>query len=154
MICKISINVTGTQAGNETSASCELTCHGDKDTVRACAAEIRVLQEACLAAVAAEEAPALDRPVDGPHRPGKAIPTLCQLARLYRAATKVAFFDLAKLQDVCHKLYQKPLEELSMLEVGGVIGTLNAVVKGMVDVKHVLGEPAPAINGRAGRVVV
>ena len=82
------------------------------------------------------------------------MPTLCQLARLYRAATKVAFFDVAKLQGLCHKLYQKPLEELSMLEVGGVIGTLNAVVKGMVAVKHVLGEPAPAINGRAGRVVV
>ena len=153
MIGKIFISVTGTDVGNETTATCELTCRGDKDALRGCEPQLGILHEACLAAVAADQGPALGalgRPVDA-HRPARAMPTLSQLARLYRAATKVARFDLAKLQDLCHRAYGKPLEELSMLEVGGMIGTLNAVVRGTIDVKHVVRESPPA-NGQAGRV--
>jgi hypothetical protein len=75
------------------------------------------------------------------------------LARLYRTATKVAFFELAQLEGLSRRLYQKPLAELSAIEVGGLIGTLKAVVKGIVDAKHVRSETAPACNGQVGKPV-
>jgi hypothetical protein len=153
MICKVSLSISGMPADSETSVTCQLTCDGEEGAVQVSSAQLRGLQEACLAVACAEAGLAPDRPADQEQRAAKATPTLCQLARLYRTATKVAFFDLPQLEGLSRRLYQKPLAELSMIEVGGLTGTLNAVVKGMVDAKHVRSETAPACNGQVGKPV-
>jgi hypothetical protein len=153
MICKVSLSISGMPPDSETSVTCQLACDGDAGAVQVSSAQLRGLQEACLAVACAEAGLPADRPADQEQLAAKATPTLCQLARLYRTAAKVDFFDLAQLEGLSHRLYQKPLAELTTIEVGGLIGTLNAVLKGMVDVRHVRREPAPASNGQVGKSV-
>ena len=153
MICKVSLSISGMPPDREMSVTCQLSCEGDTGAVQFSSAQLRGLQEACLAVACAEAGLAPDRPADQEQRAAKATPTLCQLARLYRTATKVACFDLAQLEGLSHRLYQKPLAELSSIEVGGLMGTLKAVLKGMVDAKHVRSEPAPASNGQVRKPV-
>jgi hypothetical protein len=65
------------------------------------------------------------------------------LARLYRIAAKIPGLDLAGLQRIVDRMYQKPLADLSQLEVSGLIGTLKASRRGVINLDAVL-EPADA----------
>jgi hypothetical protein len=60
---------------------------------------------------------------------------LKQLARLYRIAARIPGLDLAGLQGVTDRLYEKPLAELSRLELANVIGTLKAIRKGLLSLE-------------------
>ena len=152
MICKVSLSISGSPADTETSVTCQLT-GDDEECGRPAAGQVRRLQEACLAAVCTEAGLAPEQPLNERERPAKATPTLCQLARLYRTAAKVASFNLAQLEGLSQRLYRKPVAGLSAIEVGGLTGTLKAVVKGMVDVRHVRSETAPASNGQVRKPV-
>ena len=65
-------------------------------------------------------------------------PSLKQWARLYRAASQVAGLDVPRLERLSQRLAQKPLAELSMLEIAGLIATLKAAVQGVIDLKPLL----------------
>jgi hypothetical protein len=73
-------------------------------------------------------------------RPTAAV-ELKQLARLYRIAARIPDLDPAGLQRVTDRLYEKPLAELSKLELAGLIGTLKAHLKGLIDLE-VIFQPA------------
>lgn len=62
-------------------------------------------------------------------------PSLRQWARLFRAASRVPGLDVPQLRTLAQRLYQKPLEALSMLEAADLIGTLKAVESGLLDLK-------------------
>ena len=61
-----------------------------------------------------------------------AVVELKQLARLYRIAASIPGLDLAGLQRIAERLCQKPLAELSKLELANLIGTLKAVRRGLI----------------------
>ena len=149
MICKVSLTVSGGTPEIETSATCELVFDGDEASKFA-AEQIRRLQGVCLAAVS-EQSRLMAQPEGSRLRPKPGTATLRQLLRLYRAASRIPAFDLNQLQHLSRRLYQKPLEELSMLEVAAITSTLNSVIRGMVDVQEVFKEPASAMNGHAGK---
>jgi hypothetical protein len=149
MICKVSLTISGGRPEIETSASCELIFDGGEET-KLSAAQIRRLQDVCLAVVS-EQSGLTSQPEGSRLRPKTGTATLRQLLRLYRAASRIPAFDLMHLQNLSRQLYQKPLGELSMLEVAAMTSTLNAVIRGMVDVKEVLKEPVSAMNGHAGK---
>ncbi len=141
MTCHVSISISSPWQ-ETTTATCEARYEPRGGTAQNSAEQLRRLQEACLAAVSAAALAAASPPRQSATQ---ARPTLRQLARLYRVATRIMSFDLRQLQSLSARLYQKPLEELSMIEVSGVIGTLNAILKGMVDLNQVFAQP---INGR------
>ena len=147
MICKVSLTVSG--ARSETSAKCEFAFEGDEAS-KLSAEKVRRLQDVCLAAVH-EQSGLRGRPESSGLRPKPGTATLRQLLRLYRAASRIPAFDLKQLQNLAGRLYQKPLEELSMLEVAAITSTLNAVIRGVLDVQKVFQEPASAKNGHAGQ---
>ena len=62
-------------------------------------------------------------------------PSLRQWARLFRAASRVPDLDMPRLRTLAQRLYQKPLEALSMLEAADLIGALKAVESGLLDLK-------------------
>jgi len=62
---------------------------------------------------------------------------LKQLARLYRSAARIPGLDLAGLQRIADRLYEKPLAELTRLELANLIGTTKAIRKGLIDVNVV-----------------
>jgi len=62
---------------------------------------------------------------------------LKQLARLYRIAARIPGLDLAGLQRIADRLYEKPLAELTRLELANLIGTTKAIRKGLIDVNVV-----------------
>jgi hypothetical protein len=64
-------------------------------------------------------------------RPNAAV-DLKQLARLYRIAARTPGLDLAVLQRIVDRLYEKPLAELSRLELANLIGTLKAIRRGLI----------------------
>ena len=145
MICKVSLTVSGGRPEREASATCEVLLDGNEGG-KLSAEQIRRLQDVCLAAV--NEQRSLTARAEGSRlRPKPGTATLRQLLRLYRAASRIPQLDLDQLQHLSRRLYQKPLEELSMLEVAAITSTLNAVLRGMVDVQAVLKEPAFATNG-------
>ena len=149
MICKISLTVSGGRPDRETFATCELAL-GEDEASKLSAEQIRRLQDVCLAVVREQSGLAAQPEVNRP-RPKPGTATLRQLLRLYRAASRIPAFDLTQLQNLSRRLYQKPLEELSMFEAAAVTGTLNAVIRGMVDVQEIFKEPAFATNGQAGK---
>ena len=65
-------------------------------------------------------------------RPSAAV-ELKQLARLYRIAARIPGLDLAGLKCLTVRLYEKPVAELSRLELAGLIGTLKASLKGLIN---------------------
>jgi len=69
-------------------------------------------------------------------RPNTAV-ELKQLARLYRIAIRIPGLDLAGLQNITDRMYEKPLAQLSKLELAGLIGTLKAILKGLIDLEVV-----------------
>jgi len=71
-----------------------------------------------------------------PERPIAAV-ELKQLARLYRIAARIPGLDLAGLQCIADRLYEKPLAELTRLELANLIGTTKAIRKGLIDVNVV-----------------
>ena len=62
-------------------------------------------------------------------------PSLRQWARLFRAASRVPDLDMPRLRTLAQRLYQTPLEALSMLEAADLIGTLKAIESGLLDLK-------------------
>lgn len=62
-------------------------------------------------------------------------PSLRQWTRLFRAASRIPDLDMPRLRTLAQRLYQKPLEALSMLEAADLIGTLKAVESGLLDLK-------------------
>ena len=150
MICKVSVSIAGTRPDHEMSVTCQLTSDGEAAVVPS-PGQLQGLQDACLALAGVEAGFTVDRSVSRPPQCAKGRPTLCQFARMYREATRVNFFDLEQLQGLAHRLYQKPLDEPSMLEVGGMISTLRAAAKGTVNLKRILAEPTFARNGHAGQ---
>jgi hypothetical protein len=58
---------------------------------------------------------------------------LKQLAHLYRIAARIPDLDLAGLQRITDRMYQKPLAELTRLELANLIGTLKAIQRGLID---------------------
>ena len=149
MICQVSLTVSGDSPEREASATCEVALDGNEGG-KLSAEQIRRLQDICLAAV--REQSGLTAQAEGSGlrlKPGTA--TLRQLLRLYRAASRIPKLDLEQLQHLSRWLYQKPLEELSMLEVAAITSTLNAVLRGMVDAQAVLKEPAFSTNGHGGQ---
>lgn len=149
MICKVSLTVSGGKPEIETSATCELVLDGDKAS-KLSAEQIQRLQDVCLAALSEQSGLTAQPQGNGP-RPKPGTATLRQLLRLYRTASRLPAFDPKKLQNLARRLYQKPLEELSMLEVAAMTSMLNAVLRGSVDLQTVLTEPASAMNGHAGQ---
>ena len=147
--CKVSLTVSREAPRIETSATCELTCDGDEEAGLS-AQQIRFLQDVCLAAVRTQQGLA-SRFSSGPGSVG-----LRQLGRLYRAAGRIPSFDVTHLQQLSRRLYQKSLNQLSLLEVAGMTSTLKAVVQGTLDAKEVFHQPASAasainMNGRASK---
>ena len=71
-----------------------------------------------------------------PLRPNAAV-DLKQLALLYRIAAKTPGLDLAGLQCVADRLYQTPLAQLSRLQLAGLISTLKAIRRGLLDLELV-----------------
>ena len=150
MICKTSFSISRARPDTETSVTCELTCDGEEGSAKLSAGHLRWLQDACLTMASAEAGLPADWSVNR-SRSATGLATLRQLARLYRAAMRIASFDPTQLQVLCQRLYQKRPEELSILEVRAMIGTFNAVARGTIDVKHVFADSAFAINGHAGK---
>lgn len=145
MNCQVSLTISDGQQ-DTTTVTCEVRRESADRAAQHSAEQLRQLREACLTAVTTAAGLAATC------RPGqpttKARPTLCQLARLYRAATRIMSFDLPQLQRLSDRLYKKPLEELSMIEVGGMIGTLNSIVNGTVDLHQVCDVATQPMNGR------
>jgi len=147
MICTVSLTVSAGRPEIETSATCELVVDGVDDSELS-AEQVRRLQDVCLAAVRGQSG--LTSQPKG-LRPPAGTATLRQLLRLYRAARRIPAFDLQQLQTLARRLYHKPIEELSMLEVAAITSTLNAVIRGVLDVQEVFQEPASVINGHASQ---
>ena len=148
MICKASLTISGGTSEIETSATCEFVFDGD-EAGKFAAEQIRRLEGVCLAAVS-EQSRLMAQPEGGRLRPKPGTATLRQFLRLYRAASRIPAFDLKHLQNLSRQLYQKPLEELSMLEVAALTGTLNSVIRGVVHVEELFKGPASA-NGHRGK---
>ena len=70
-----------------------------------------------------------------------AVVELKQLARLYRIAARIPGLDLAGLQRIADRLYEKPLAELTRLEFANLIGTLKAIRRGLINL-DVVCQPA------------
>ncbi|MGH7485729.1 MAG: hypothetical protein ACREMY_09035 [bacterium] len=143
MICKVSLTTSGERSEVETAAT--LTIDGG-DEAKFSDEQIRRLQDVCLAAVSQQNRLA-PQPENGKGQSPTASATLHQLARLYRAADRLPAFELPHLQHLSRRLYQKPVEKLSMLEMASMTSTLNAVMRGMVDLKEVLKTPTSTANG-------
>jgi hypothetical protein len=68
---------------------------------------------------------------------------LKQLARLYRIAARIPGLDVAGLQRIADRLYEKPLAELTRLELANLVGTLKAIRRGLINM-DVVCQPADA----------
>src|SRR5690348_7234322 len=113
MICKASLTIAGCEV--ETAATCELVFDGG-DEAKFSEGQIQRVQDVCLAVVGQQNA--LSRRSSGGKRQSQtASATLRQLAKLYRAANRLPEFNLTDLQNLARRLYKKPLEALSTLEV-------------------------------------
>ena len=73
-------------------------------------------------------------------QPPRGSPSLRQWARLFRAASRVPDLDMPRLRTLAQRLFQKPLEALSMLEAASLIGTLKAAESGLLDAKLVVAQ--------------
>ncbi len=63
---------------------------------------------------------------------------LKQLASLYRIAAKIPGLDVAGLQRIADRMYQKSLADLSRLELSDLIGTLKANRRGVISLDAIL----------------
>ncbi len=96
MTCHVSISISSPWQ-ETTTATCEARYEPRGGTAQNSAEQLRRLQEACLAAVSAAAIAAASPPRQSATQ---ARPTLRQLARLYRVATRIISFDLRQLQSL------------------------------------------------------
>jgi hypothetical protein len=146
---EVSLSVSDARQGT-TTARCEIIHLPVNGAAQLPAEQVRRVQAACLATVCT--AAGLNRGDPPSHLPAtNGVPTLRQLVRLYRAAARAVSFDLPQLQRLSDRLYQKQLENLSTLEVSGLISTLNASAKGTLDLEQILAPTILTTDGRVGQ---